>query len=293
VVGGQAAVRRSRRRARGDNSIPIGDDRRHRLPAKPGHAFGVDPFRPQYWSLRQSRYDALAQDVSDWAAELAAGETLSLLDIGCGTGVLLRHFEHKENFERLAISGADLSKDVYRRDLYRELYLGDLCAGYPEIPSNAFDVVICEQVLEHLPTLEHAVRTLERVLKPGGRLIVGVPIFLPPLCFIRRHMVGKIDRIFQPRRSRGHLQAFTVSSFLDEFKKHSHLRVLKVRGFRIISGGLLRPLENYRWWWKLNRRLGELIPGTCIEIQAIMTKDARSYCSNVASDVLPAPGDSI
>jgi SAM-dependent methyltransferase len=274
-VARQSVVGRLQRPARasglGNVSIAVGEARKRASP-KPGHAFGVDPFRRHFYSLRQSRYDALAQDVSDWAGRVAPHEKLSVLDIGCGTGVLLRHLEHKENFDRIAISGADLNKDVYRRDLYCDLHLGDLLAGYPEIPSNAFDVVICEQVLEHLPTLDCAIQTLERLLRPGGRLIVGVPIFLPPLRLLREHLVRKMDSIFRPRRSRGHLQAFSLTSFLHQFKKHSQLRVLKVRGFRVISGGLLRPLENYRWWWKFNRRLGELIPGACIEIQAIMEK---------------------
>jgi SAM-dependent methyltransferase len=274
AVVGEAAVVRSRWRRRTATSNSVGDDRRARISRAPSLAFGVDPFRPQFYSLRQSRYDALAEEVSEWAGQLALGEMLSVLDIGCGTGVLLRHLEHKQNFGRMVISGADLNEDIYRRDLYRDLYLGDLCGGYPQIPSNAFDVVICEQVLEHLPTLERAIETLERVLRPGGRLIVGVPIFLPPLRLLRQHLVRKIDRIFHPQRSRGHLQAFSLSSFLDAFRRNSRLRPVKVRGFRIISGGLLRPLENYRWWWKFNRRLGELIPGACIEVQAIMAKNA-------------------
>ena len=40
----------------------------------------------------------------------------------------------------------------------------------------------------------------------------------------------------------------------------------------MISGGLLRSLENYHWWWKLNRRIGVLLPAACIEIQVIGTK---------------------
>ena len=30
----------------------------------PGHAFGIDPTRPERYSLRQSRYEALASDIS-------------------------------------------------------------------------------------------------------------------------------------------------------------------------------------------------------------------------------------
>jgi hypothetical protein len=32
-----------------------------------GLAFGVDPSRPERYSLRQARYAALAEDISDWA----------------------------------------------------------------------------------------------------------------------------------------------------------------------------------------------------------------------------------
>ena len=51
--------------------------------------------------------------------------------------------------------------------------------GYPEIPSGHYDVVVCEQVLEHLAALDIALATLVRVLRSGGRLVIGVPIFPP------------------------------------------------------------------------------------------------------------------
>ena len=63
-----------------------------------------------------------------------------------------------------------------------------------------------------------------------------------------------------------------MRSFLRELRRWPELTIMKVRGFRIISGGLLRRMENYRWWWRLNRRLGELVPAACIEIQVILKK---------------------
>ena len=48
----------------------------------------------------------------------------------------------------------------------------------------------------------------------------------------------------------------------------------QVRGFRVVSGGLLAPLENYRWWWRFNRWLGALFPAACIEAQIILEKSA-------------------
>jgi hypothetical protein len=35
-------------------------------------------------------------------------------------------------------------------------------------------------------------------------------------------------------------------------------------------------LENYRWWWRFNRRLGELIPAACIEVQIILRVSAEA-----------------
>ena len=238
-------------------------------------AFGVDPSRPHAYSLRQSRYEAIANDISGWAGEAEAeGRRMSLLDVGCDWGVLMRHLEAKPHFETIAISAADIvDKASYRRDRYERFVLGDLIEGYPEIASDSFDVVVCEQVLEHLDGLDRALATLNRVLKPGGKLVLGVPVFLPPLHLFRRHVLPGLFRLLPLRDLGTHHQAFSLSSFLRDVRRRlPHLELRQVRGFRIISGGLLAPLENYRWWWRLNRRIGEWIPAACIEIQAIFEK---------------------
>lgn len=257
-----------------------------RLP-KPGHAFGVDPHRRQFYSLRQSRYDALAQDISDWAGAAArTGKKLAVLDVGCGSGTLLRHLEYKPHFDNMLLSATELRKlEVYKRHVYQQFFIGDLLKGYPEIPSDAYDVVVCEQVFEHLRRLDLAIETLERVLKPGGKLVVGVPIFLPPLHMLRKHVVPILDRAMHRRRHRDHAQAFSLRSFLRAMEAHPNLKLLLVRGFRVISGGLLRPLENYCWWWRLNRRIGELLPAACIEIQAIFEKKAVEIRARSAVEI--------
>ncbi len=237
-------------------------------------AFGVDPSRRQFYSLRQSRYEALAQEVSDLAARAArSGLKLSVIDVGCGTGTALRYLEAKPHFEAIILSGADLTDHrAYKQDRYEQFYVGDVINGYPQIPSNSFDVVICEQLLEHLTEIGVAIETtLARILKPGGTLIVGVPIFPAPLHILRQRVVPILDAIVRRKRGRSHLQAFSLSSFLHQMRQQ-HLKLVKVRGFRIVSGGILRPLENHRWWWRFNRWLGERVPAVCIEVQAILEK---------------------
>jgi len=240
----------------------------------PRHAFDIDPRRPERFRLRLARYMVLAQDISDWAGEAArASQALSVLDVGCGWGPLLCQLEAEPHFDNMRISACDIADTVhYKRELYEEFFIGDLTGGYPEIGSERYDVVVCEQVLEHLDSLDRAIATLVRVTRPGGLLVIGVPIFFPPLHLARKYLVPRLAGILRHPETASHLQAFSLFSFLRLLKAYPCLSVVKSRGFRIISGGLLRSLENYRWWWQLNRRLGELLPALCIEVQIILRK---------------------
>lgn len=236
-------------------------------------AFGVDPTRRERYSLRQARYDAAAEDVDDWAGDAARrGNALAVLDVGCKSGTFLRHLEHRPHFSNIRLCGTDITAyEVYKKNLYQEIFISDLMAGQAEVPTGAYDVVVCEQVLEHLDRLELAIASFERVLKPGGRLIVGVPIFVSPLAYLRGRYVALSQRL-RPELRWSHVQSFSLSSFLRAMRRHSDLEFVSARGFRIVSEGLVAPLENYRWWWKLNRRIGALIPFACTEVQAIFVK---------------------
>jgi SAM-dependent methyltransferase len=50
------------------------------------------------------------------------------------------------------------------------------------LPSGAADLLFCTEVLEHLPPAEtaRALAEIDRVLAPGGRAIVGVPVEVGP-----------------------------------------------------------------------------------------------------------------
>ncbi|HEV2335330.1 MAG TPA: methyltransferase domain-containing protein [Stellaceae bacterium] len=240
----------------------------------PRQAFAIGSARQRRYRLRLSRYMVLAQDISDWAGAAAlAGRGLTVLDVGCGWGPLLCQLEAEPHFDNIGISGCDTTHTVlYKPELYREFFIGDLARGYPEIESERYDVVVCEQVLEHLDRLDRAIATLVRVTRPGGILVIGVPIFFPPLHLARKYLVPRLARILRHPETASHLQAFSLFSFLRLLRAHPAISVVKARGFRIISGGLLRPLEDYRWWWRLNRQLGEWLPALCIEVQIILRK---------------------
>jgi len=95
----------------------------------------------------------------------------TVIDIGCGGGVLA------ESLTRLGarVTGIDLSQDLlqlarlHARDQglaidYRYISAEQLAEQRPE----AFDIVTCLEVLEHVPRPEELVMTSSRLLKPGG-----------------------------------------------------------------------------------------------------------------------------
>jgi 2-polyprenyl-3-methyl-5-hydroxy-6-metoxy-1,4-benzoquinol methylase len=242
-------------------------------------AFGVEPGYPTY-RLRQARYHALAEDVARLAAEArAAGKPkLKLLDVGVNDGVSRRYIEVHEASEHIEWHGLDIYPEgreyVYKHQEWT-LHECNLEGGPMPFATGEFDLVICEQVLEHLHGCEAAAAELVRVLKPGGMLAVGVPIFPPGLHLVRKHLVPLTDKLFGVTKKRGHVQAFSLSSFKQVLKQSGDLDIQTARGFRIISGGPLRKLEYQRWWWQFNRWLGSLLPSLCVETQILAVKQGE------------------
>jgi len=98
-----------------------------------------------------------------------AGATPLLLDVGCSSGALLlvaKECGYKacgaEPARQAAKTAQGLGFDVFPG------YLQD--ARYPD---NHFDVVTLFEVIEHLLEPEDLIREIQRILKPGGLLLIG------------------------------------------------------------------------------------------------------------------------
>ncbi len=123
-----------------------------------------------YWWLA-GKYRVL-QDVLRRSLAPPSGR-LRVLDLGCGPGNLLDVLgEHGD------VYGSDYSSDALRFCVgrgYRRLFRAD----FHSLPvrADAFDLVTCCDVLEHLSDDRRAMAELMRILKPGGLLVATVPAF--------------------------------------------------------------------------------------------------------------------
>jgi SAM-dependent methyltransferase len=108
-----------------------------------------------------------------------------ILDIGCGTG---RHTAEAFRVPQAVVVGMDPSLPdlrAARRRLELHERLGQhgggrwaLCAASGlRLPFAArrFDLVVCAEVLEHVPDDVAVLKEIHRVLAPGGTLAVSVP----------------------------------------------------------------------------------------------------------------------
>ncbi|HTU00910.1 MAG TPA: class I SAM-dependent methyltransferase, partial [Candidatus Sulfotelmatobacter sp.] len=114
---------------------------------------------------------------------LEAGRGSRVLDVGCGDGYHVCLFNTDPTLrDRVDFTGIDLS----RRDLWRAGALARslaqenirlLACSAEELafPAECFDVVLCSDVIEHLPRPERCLREMLRVLKSGGTAILTTP----------------------------------------------------------------------------------------------------------------------
>ncbi len=143
------------------------------------------------------------------------------LDLGCGQG---RHLHAIYYATKARAVGVDLSVDdlkTARQGFEAAPNLDDpeprwsvLAGNALTLPfaDNQFDVIVCSEVLEHIPDYQQALTEITRILKPGGQLAVSVPRYWPEwICWrLSEHYhntPGGHVRIFQDQALRRDIEA--------------------------------------------------------------------------------------
>ena len=167
-----------------------------------------------------------------------------ILDIGCGEG---RHTCAAYRLKGVTVIGADLCLDSLQSAKKRLQFhdqLGEHGGGVwgllqtdiTRLPfaDGCFDLVICSEVLEHIPRDGAAMREIIRVVKPGRDLVVSVPRYYPErICW------ALSDEYFNVNQ--GHVRIY---------RQEQLIRRLERLGVRQYARHFAHSLHSPYWWLK-------------------------------------------
>jgi SAM-dependent methyltransferase len=101
------------------------------------------------------------------------GADLQILDIGAGGCPYKELFSHCDYFTQDFVQLT--SAQIQDKAGYGKIdYVSDIL-DIP-VPDNSFDVIICTEVIEHVPDPISVIKEVSRILKPGGTLLITAPL---------------------------------------------------------------------------------------------------------------------
>lgn len=131
-----------------------------------------DEFAAGYETHRHDGYHAFIDELESELIrrhlphELAGAEGLSILEAGCGTGLLLDRL--RPHVGRAV--GVDLSRGMLKKARERQLEIVQGSVTALPFADASFDLTYSFKVLAHVEQIELALSEMTRVLKPGGVL---------------------------------------------------------------------------------------------------------------------------
>jgi SAM-dependent methyltransferase len=169
--------------------------------------------RLQELSLADAGFYALEKGLLAAAAGRPAGDTPSVLDIGCATGALLETLARR-GWKTTGVEISTPQAEYARR--VRKLDITTKPLEENHFPDNSFTVVLASHLIEHLNDPASLIREVYRILEPGGHCFITTP-----------NIAG-----FQSRLFRGRWRS-AIFDHLYLFSKKTLSRLLTRSGFRI------------------------------------------------------------
>jgi ubiquinone/menaquinone biosynthesis C-methylase UbiE len=158
----------------------------------------------------------------------------NLLDVGCGKGDRTIRIANYFNINVKNIYGLDYNDDriIACKRVFNASKI-DLETDDIPYEENTFDIVICNQVLEHLKNYRRVIDGLIGVTKKRGYIVIGIPNLA--------HLINRIFLLFgiQPMPidiDGPHVRSFTHKAFVKMLASLERVRLIDC------TGSLMYPL---------------------------------------------------
>ena len=175
-----------------------------------------DLVRTEYARLAR-RYDRrwslyIQRSVAQTVRRMGARTGERILDVGCGTGYLLRTL--LDHVPGLILHGVELCPEmasVARERLPNDVVLQTGSADALPFPAASFDMVVSTSAFHYFPDPTTALAEMMRVLRPGGRVVITDWCYDYWTCqacdWFLRHMRRRHHRTYRSVECRDLLQA--------------------------------------------------------------------------------------
>ncbi|MFZ5807152.1 MAG: class I SAM-dependent methyltransferase [Verrucomicrobiota bacterium] len=162
-------------------------------------------------------------------ASSKCAQDTKLLDVGCWNGRTTLQYGEALNSSSQQLYGLEYFDPQIAEARAKGIIVQKADLEKDEFPfqNEMFDIVACNQVLEHLKQIFHPMDEIWRVLKPDGYLILSVPNLAS---FHNRIMMllgmqPTSIRIFGP-----HVRGFTYRAFVTFATQHQNFRLIQSIG---------------------------------------------------------------
>jgi 2-polyprenyl-3-methyl-5-hydroxy-6-metoxy-1,4-benzoquinol methylase len=219
----------------------------------------------------ENRWQLFERAIDDWSRSKGGIAPARLLDAGCGDGInlsFLARMVANRGWPTVLIAADYNSLRLDRARIQRVSAIVRASVTQLAFKDNAFDIVICNQVLEHVPDDTVALRELRRVLQPGGLLIVGVPNEGSHLGILRNHVLQR-----SILRSTDHVNFYTRRTLLGRLQA-AGLHVVRVEpeGFFTPHTILHSALNRWRVITSLLNAIARAVPAWAAGLQVVATR---------------------
>jgi len=158
----------------------------------------------------------------------------NLMDVGCGDGSRTIRIAKYFDIDMSKVHGIDNELN-YIEECQNSFNAQKVDLEYENIPhsDDTFDLVICNQVLEHLKDFSRVIDELIRVTNKEGYLLIGTPNLA--------HLINRIYLLFgvQPMCidiDSSHVRGLTHRSLVKMFKSFENIKLID------FEGALMYPL---------------------------------------------------
>ncbi len=161
-----------------------------------------------------------------------------VLDVGCGEGGFRKNLSHPNEYWGVELVSAVANLASINLD---KVITGTYLMAEEHLPEDYFDLVICNDVIEHMTDHDDFLERIKKKMTPDGVLVLSVPNvrYLPNLL----SLVLKKDWAYTDEGilDRTHLRFFTQKSLIN---------ILKSNGYQIECIAGINAYKDSGFWLK-------------------------------------------